>query len=106
MALESENKILKEQVARQCKNDPEKLEEISEAESPDFKEVHPPQKNSIQHLVFFFLKTDREAEIALLAANRWTDNVWALRQYCIDKMHCEPKTFDEAAGEVFEDYVV
>ncbi|KAL0075228.1 meiotic nuclear division protein 1 [Phycomyces blakesleeanus] len=37
------------------------------------------------------------------AANRWTDNIWTIRSYCINTLGTDPKTFDESFG-IHEDF--
>ena len=32
------------------------------------------------------------------AADRWTDNVWALKSFCVTKCNTEPKAFDRLVG--------
>eukprot|EP00301_Raphidiophrys_heterophryoidea_P003938 c11751_g1_i1.p1 GENE.c11751_g1_i1~~c11751_g1_i1.p1 ORF type:complete len:162 (+),score=34.91 c11751_g1_i1:309-794(+) len=46
-----------------------------------------------------------QAEVALEAANRWTDNLWALKKYCGDKFNIDGNAFDRAADIVIEDYL-
>jgi len=74
--LITENDQLKAEVKKYAAFDPERLEQLN-----------------------------AQAEVALEAANRWTDNIWALKKHCGEKFNIEGNDFDRAAGVVIEDYL-
>ena len=48
-------------------------------------------------------KTQRQTKVALDAANRWTDNIYAIRSYCTKKLNILPENFDKNF-EIGEDF--
>lgn len=43
-------------------------------------------------------ETERQAAAALDAANRWTDNIYTLRSWCVKKFNLPASTFDKQFG--------
>ncbi len=43
-------------------------------------------------------KKEKAAKLAIQHANRWTENVFAVREYCVRKFNMDGKAFDRSFG--------
>ena len=41
---------------------------------------------------------ERKVKLCVEGANRWTDNIWCMKEYCVKKFNLESKQFDKEAG--------
>ena len=77
------------------------LNEVRQAEANAIAEAEQLKKQAAQNLHV------RKKDIPVLkeAANRWTDNLFMMRQHCIDKCGMDPKAIDAMLGTDKIDYV-
>ena len=41
---------------------------------------------------------ERKVKLCVEGANRWTDNIWCMKEYCVKKFNLESAQFDKEAG--------